>query len=374
MHAEQRAQTTALLHEKSIQRALFASWESVRWLTGFAPPMQTGPHPFENGPAAVWYEAGHFTLVILDAFADQTRDFADSSDGTVITYPGYTIDEPIADSDRQTKALTNLLKNSRSGRLGIEQNTASALMLKTLDSDFTPIDGWLKPLRMVKTAEELVKLKQNFALTDIGHAVAHHVVGPGKTEIEIWGEIHAAIQSEAGCRVPLGNDCVVSSRRPNNIGGPPLGFELTPGHSIMIDLSTVLHGYWSDSCMTYYATEPSSKQKKMHQTAHDALDFAASLLRPGAVAKDIDQQVRQFISDAGYPVYPHHTGHGVGVSGHEEPRIVPYSDVILQQGMVIMLEPGIYFPGEAAVRLEDAFLITADGCRVLTNHDKAYSQ
>jgi Xaa-Pro aminopeptidase len=109
----------------------------------------------------------------------------------------------------------------------------------------------------------------------------------------------------------------------------------------------------------------------MHQTAFNALELAASLLRPGAVAKDIDQTVRQFIADAGYPVYPHHTGHGVGVSGHEAPRIVPHNETVLEPGMVIMLEPGIYFPGEAAVRLEDAFLITADGYEVLTHHDKS---
>ena len=109
----------------------------------------------------------------------------------------------------------------------------------------------------------------------------------------------------------------------------------------------------------------------MHQTATAALEFAISLVKPGAVASEIDRRVRQFIAGAGYPVYPHHTGHGVGVSGHEEPRIVPYNDVRLEPGMVIMLEPGIYFPGETAVRLEDALLVTEDGAELLTRHDKS---
>jgi Xaa-Pro aminopeptidase len=109
----------------------------------------------------------------------------------------------------------------------------------------------------------------------------------------------------------------------------------------------------------------------MHHTVAEALEFAISLVRPGAVAKEIDAQVRQFIADAGYPVYPHHTGHGVGVSGHEAPRIVPYSQEILEEGMVILLEPGIYLPGETGVRLEDALLVTSDGAEVLTRHDKS---
>jgi len=109
----------------------------------------------------------------------------------------------------------------------------------------------------------------------------------------------------------------------------------------------------------------------MHRTALAALEFAISLVRPGAVAQEIDQKVRQFIATAGYPVYPHHTGHGVGVIGHEAPRIVPYNEEVLQEGMVIMLEPGIYLPGETSVRLEDALLVTSDGVEVLTKHDKS---
>ena len=107
----------------------------------------------------------------------------------------------------------------------------------------------------------------------------------------------------------------------------------------------------------------------MHRTVAEALDLAISLARPDAIAKDIDQTVRQFIIDAGYPTYPHHTGHGIGVIGHEAPRIVPHSDEVLQAGMVIMLEPGIYFPHETGVRLEHAVLITDDGAEILTTYD-----
>src|SRR5687767_7598299 len=105
MHAEQRHRTHALLKERGIDRALFAKLESVKWLTGFAPPFHTGPHLFEGGPAVVWYEDGHFTLIVVDSFASQAAGFDQEADGSVITYPGYTVDQPIASGQRLTEAL-----------------------------------------------------------------------------------------------------------------------------------------------------------------------------------------------------------------------------------------------------------------------------
>jgi Xaa-Pro aminopeptidase len=232
-----------------------------------------------------------------------------------------------------------------------------------------PIDGWLIGLRMIKTPEELAKLRTNFALTDIGHAAARRAVRPGRHEIDIWTDIHSAIEQAAGHRVPLGNDCVVGSRQAN-IGGWPQDRVLEENGSIIIDLSTVDQGYWSDSCATYYATQPSPEQRQVHQVVADALAYATQLVRPDVQANEIDRKTREFIADAGYPVYPHHTGHGVGVSGHEEPRITPYNEQPLEPGMVILLEPGIYFPGRFGVRLEDALLVTEDDAEILTHHDK----
>jgi len=378
MHQEQRQRTHELLKSKAVDRALFASPYSIKWLTGFAVPVQLGVnYPFIGGPPLVWYEDGHFTLFVSDAYTAETAAFDQQPDGSVVTYQSYTIEQPLAGAGHQATILRQHGEQAhpRSGRIGLEQRDVTCHVEAELremvaaEVEFVFIDGWLEPLRMVKTDEELAKLRANFALTDIGHATARRVVAAGQREIDIWTTIHSAIQQAAGQRVPLGNDCVVGYRQAN-IGGWPLAHELKPSDSIIIDLSTLLHGYWSDSCATYVAGEPTAQQKAMHQTVTEALEFAASLLRPGAVAKEIDHQVRQFIAAAGYPVYPHHTGHGVGVSGHEAPRIVPYNNEVLQEGMVIMLEPATYLPGEIGVRLEDAFLITSDGVEVLTRHDK----
>ncbi len=377
MHQEQRQRTSALLEAKAIKRALFANQNSVKWLTGFAPPVQTGPNLFAGGPPLIWYEDGHYTLIILDSQAGEVADLASDPNCDVVTYQGYTIQQPVAGAEHLRNALRQVLTKQRGakGKIGVEMDDLTISLAQVLaetsndGAENVAIDQWLVPLRMIKTAEELTKLRENFALTDVGHAAARKAVQPGKREIDVWVEIHSAVQQKVGRRIPLGNDCVVGYRQAN-IGGWPGDLEIREHDSVIVDLSTLAHGYWSDSCATYYAGEPTAAQIALHHTIERALEYSIGLVRPGVAAKTIDQKTRQFISDAGYPVYPHHTGHGVGVTGHEEPRIVPYNEIVLQENMVIMLEPGAYLPGQFGVRLEDALLITADGAQVLTKHDK----
>ncbi|MEJ5247888.1 MAG: Xaa-Pro peptidase family protein [Caldilinea sp.] len=379
MHEQQRQRAGELLHEKGIDAALFASPASVTWLTGFAPPIQTGPHPFAAAPPLVWWDGERFTLIVVDGLAGAAASFAAEPDGDVLAYRGYTIEAPIDSATHLSAALHSLWEGRSVARafrrIGLESWAAPAALRDALsDGPFAavqwiPIDGWLAPLRMVKTEEEVQKLRENFRLTDIGHAAARNAVRAGAREIDVWLAARQAVEAAAGCRVPMGNDCVVGYRA-ENIGGWPLDHALRPGDSIIVDLSTIRYGYWSDSCATYVAGAPTPRQQAIHEVVGEALAFGASLLRPGAVAGEIDRQLRRFIADAGYPVYPHHSGHGVGVTGHEAPRIVPYSQEILAPGMVILLEPGIYFPGETGVRLEDAFLITEEGAIQLTTHEK----
>lgn len=378
MHEEQRQRASALLHARQIDAALFASPASVTWLTGFAPPIQTGPQPFAGAPPLVWWDGTHFTLIVVDGLAAAVAPFAATPDGRVLTYLGYTVDAPI-DGARHLRTLLESLWSeatdaARGQRIGAESWALPAAVGGVLAAqrggDWAAIDGWLTPLRMIKSDEELAKLRANFRLTDIAHAAARRATIAGAREIDVWLAAKDAVEATAGQRVPMGNDCVVGYRQ-ENIGGWPLDHALRPGDSLIVDLSTILNGYWSDSCATYFTGEASARQQAIHTVVSQTLALGASLLRPGAVAADIDRRVRQFIADAGYPVYPHHTGHGVGVNGHEAPRIVPYNQEVLAAGMVIMLEPGIYFPGETGVRLEDAFLITDDGAVQLTAHDKS---
>ena len=269
MHREQRERADALLRSQGIRRALFASSASVRWLTGFTEPIQLGESAHSGGPALVWYEDGCFTLMVLDAYRQKAAAFAQEPNCAVESYLGYTIEEPVNGGSHLAQLLASLVaKGARSGIVGIEARYLPQFLARTLEDSLSgcalePIDGRLEPLGMIKTAEELAKLRDNFRLTDIGHAAARRAVKAGKREIDIWTEVHSAIQQAAGRRVPLGNDCIVGHRQ-ENIGGWPGDFVVEPHDSVIVDLSTLLHGYWSDSCATYYAGEPTRRQAEMH--------------------------------------------------------------------------------------------------------------
>lgn len=379
MHIEQRQIIKNHLNSAGIHQALFSHPESVTWLTGFAPPVELGGHQFAGGPALVWYDDGHFTLIILDSLGGFAEKSGAQADIDVVSYAVYSIEKPITPYDNLAEVFTGFLKTVTGGqKVGAELNTLPTFLYQILERTLTPstidaIDGWVAQHRIRKTDEEIAILRRTFALTDVGHAAAREAVAVGMREIDVWGATHAAMNSHAGYRVPLGNDCIVTYRpgEHQNIGGWPLDYPIKEDTALIVDLSTRVDGYWSDSCATYYPQSPTELQIKLHRIIEEALEYAISLIKPGAIASEIDAKVRAFIERAGYPAYIHHTGHGVGVGLHEEPRIVPYNNLPLEQNMIVMLEPGIYVTDVTGVRLEDAVLVTADGAEVLTKHDKS---
>ncbi len=366
MHKEQRQRAAQLLDETGVELALFTDHDSVRWLTGLNLP----------APALLFFERGSFTLFADEGFSDASS-FSSEPDCTHISFVGYTIDQPIDAPSRLADALRESLANgsAQSGRVGVEDKSLPLALCQTfLDArpgcEPLSLEGSLLPLRAVKTEEELARIREGFRLVKIGHDAGRKAVRLGQREIDVWTEVQTAVEREAGKWMQMGNDCIVG-HRPANMSAAPLDFEIIANDALILDLSVVVDGYWTDSCATYYAEQPTAQQFQMHKFVEEALAYAVSLIRPGVVAQEVDQKVRSFMANGGYEVYPHHTGHGIGLTGHEEPRIVPYNQERFQEGNVIMLEPGIYIPGVTGIRLEDAFLVTANGAEPLSHHDKS---
>ena len=161
---------------------------------------------------------------------------------------------------------------------------------------------------------------------------------------------------------------LVSGSRTAAVGGNPDSSTLQRGDLVITDLVPRYNGYWGDTCNTCAVGEASPEQQRIFQGVKTALDDAINQVKSGLRACDLDSHLRQRIAKLG-GAYPHHSGHGLGVTFHEEPRIVPYNQSKLRAGMVIALEPGIYFEGKWGLRLEHTILVTEAGAEVLSKFE-----
>lgn len=370
MHQENLDKLSHYLKSKGYEAALIASPFNITWLTGYAPSIQTGLSPFEGGPALGFYYQGQLTVLVNDWEAGMVE----ATGAKVHQYIGFTVDEPLACTQRMAAALADMLKPyaGLKGKVAVEMNHLPAAIYVKLqsvlpDSTLVNIDRDLDPLRAVKTSEEIEKIRSALKLSDLAQVEIRDAIQPGVTELELYERVKARVEYEVGERVPVLLD-LVAGIRTADIGGPPSDYILKPGDPVMLDFVPRIDGYWGDNCAGYFVGEPPAELEKVYQVVKGSQQVGAEAIRPGLKAEDLDALVRNYIRNAGYEPYPHHTGHGLGTIYHEEPRIVPNHFMELEPGMVLVLEPGIYLAGVGGVRLEDAYLVTPDGCEVLTTH------
>jgi Xaa-Pro dipeptidase len=357
------------LHALNVEAALLSNPATITWLTGYSAPIETGPSPFEGGPALAWCQDGEITLLLSDAEAPAAL----TAGVQTHNYLSYTIDQPLDGMGRQAEMVFAFL-SEQSGKkwVGIELNFLPAPLKNAFDnalpdSNRRLLDGKFDSLRAVKTPEEIQKIRAALALSDLAQSVVRAQAEPGMTELELWGLIKAKMEVQAGTRVPVLVD-LVSGLRSAEIGGLPTAKKLNRGDAVIADIVPRLDGYWGDNAGTHFIGEPPSELKRIYHIVRSALLYGIDAIRPGVQACEIDRLLRAEIEKSSYSVYPHHSGHGLGATFHEEPRLVPYNTMQLQPGMIVAVEPGIYVPGLGGVRLEDVVLVTEDGCEVLTTH------
>lgn len=358
------------LRGRGLAAALLSNPATITWLTGYAPPIQTGPSPFEGGPALAWVRDGEVTVIVSDGEAPAVE----ATGAQTRAYLGYTIDQPLVCAERQMAALTETLRPHAglSGAVAVELNWLPAAMLGAVqdalpNARLQPQDAGLNTLRAIKTADELEKIRAALRLCDMAQAFVRERLRAGLREIELWGQMKAHLEADINQRLPLLAD-LVGGPRTADVGGPPGAYVLQEGDPLILDMVPRLNGYWGDNAATYFVGEPSAQLRAMYALSRETLYRGIEAVKPGVKARDLDSMLRGAIRDAGYAPYPHHSGHGIGVTFHEEPRIVPCNDMALEAGMVILLEPGVYVPGVGGVRLEHALLVTPDGCEILTRH------
>lgn len=225
----------------------------------------------------------------------------------------------------------------------------------------------LRRLRMVKDPAEVAALREAGAAIDRVHERVPAFLRPGRTEADVAADIAEAIVAEGHSSAAF----IIVGSGPN--GADPhhecSDRELGVGDVVVVDIGgPVEPGYNSDCTRTYSIGAPDPVVAQQYSVLQRAQAAAVAAVRPGVTAEQIDAAARDVLAAEGLAeVFVHRTGHGIGLSVHEEPYIVAGNALPLESGMAFSIEPGVYFPGLWGARIEDIVVVTEDGCVSMNN-------
>lgn len=231
-------------------------------------------------------------------------------------------------------------------------------------------DGVIAKGRMQKNAHELALIRAASKIAEQSYLEVLNFVKPGVSEKAI------AFEFEWLCRKAgtegLSFDMIVASGPNSSMPHATVTERLVEsGDFITFDFGCVVEGYCSDMTRTIAVGHVSEEKRKVYDIVHAAQLAGLAQIKSGVMCKAADAAARDVIANAGYGEYfGHSLGHGVGLAVHELPNLSPKSEFVLEENMVVTVEPGIYLPGKFGVRIEDLVVVGKEKCEILTKNAK----
>lgn len=246
-----------------------------------------------------------------------------------------------------------------------------ALKAQFPEAQFTQdLSPYIQQLRLVKTPDELKKLDIAGQWADFAFEQGFAAVKAGRTEQQIAAELQYALMKKGIMEMSFGT-LVQAGEHAANPHGATNETKVKPNELVLFDLGVMYEGYASDASRTIAYGQPTAKQKEIYDVCLEAQLTTQAAVKPGMAAEDVDKIARDIITKAGYGEYfIHRLGHGIGQTDHEFPSMMAGNKMPLVEGMCFSIEPGIYIPGVAGVRIEDCGVVTKDGFKPFTHTPK----
>jgi Xaa-Pro aminopeptidase len=245
------------------------------------------------------------------------------------------------------------------------------------DFKFVNAGSILGTARSVKNYEEIKVIRRAAGLASAMVVAARNAVREGVREIDVATEAERTLTSLEPLAHPCFKTTVMSGDRAAYLDRISSNKVIGSGELVNIDAGCFYMGYISEFSRHVMVGKPTEEQKRMFQAGFKAEQEAVKAIKPGAKASEIDRIARDIIKEAGYGEYQHlhYTGHGHGLSGHDLPIIGDpgqTEEYLMEPGMVVAIEPGIFKPGVGGVRVEDVVLVTETGHEILSKVEEEH--
>ena len=341
------------LADREVDALLVTHLVNVRWLSGF-----TGT----NGAIVAGVGGDGIRRFLTDfRYLTQAADQV-----------GDAFEREIA-TDLLEQAISRLPDGTR---LGFEDDHVTVKQhgrLRELAGDRVELvacGGIVEELRLVKDEDEIAIIRRAAKLADeaLQEVLAEGVVGKTERDVAVAIEFAMRRRGASGASFPTIVAAADNGARPH---ATPREVAIPEGVLLTIDWGCVLDGYASDCTRTFATGGLDPRDREVFDLVLRAQEAALAAVRPGPAGREVDAVAREIIDAAGHAEhFGHGLGHGVGLDVHEGPTLSKRGETALAAGHVVTVEPGVYIPGHAGVRIEDLVVVRDDGAEVLSTLPK----
>jgi Xaa-Pro dipeptidase len=314
---------------------------------------------FEGCLAFAWPEG---KVDLLTSPLEETS--ARGTAANVITFTGR------ADAEEKARDMLKGAERIGFNANGITYHNFARLKRLAPSGKFIDVSEAIERSRMVKDADEVERLREACRIaSDVAEQIPSFLQA-GMSECEVAAEIAYRMQKMGASGPSFATNASFgpASAEPHHL---PDGRRSQFGDTCLFDFGAAYMKYCSDVTRTFFLGKAEAWQRGMYEVVLEAQLAGLDTVRAGITGREADAPSRAIIDASEFKgLFNHSLGHGIGLSVHDGGRMAPSSDLVLEENMVLTVEPGVYIPGKGGVRIEDDILVTRNGCELLTKASK----